>query len=497
MQTLTDFFKSLLYNQHAPLLYNSVLFCVLFSVLYLGYIFVYNDIKKRNLLLLAFSLFFYYKLSGVYVLLLIAMGTSDYLIGRQMFRVSTQRKKKMLLLLSIFINVGALILFKYTNFLLNTFFGITTGSGSPMVLDLLVPVGISFYVFKTLSYIFDIYREVIDEPETNYFNYLLYVSFFPNIMAGPISKARDLLPQFNSQLKFSSDLIGKAFLLVLIGAFKKVFIADFLGANLVDRVFDSPEFFTGWEGLMAIYGYAMQIYFDFSGYTDIVIGLAMLLGFKVNPNFNKPFMADNVADFWRRWHITLSGWFNEYVFYPLSYTFRRFKQFGVILAVLITFFISGFWHGAAWTYILWGTSHGLAIALTFATVNLRSKLAKRNTWGIYKFLSIFITFHFLAFSMVLFRAESLQAAGKLYALVFNHFSLSVAGQWASLYTKPLIILAAAYILHYMPLSWNEFFTRRFSALHWSIKALIVVLGILFIYQGFSSDTQPFIYLEFS
>jgi alginate O-acetyltransferase complex protein AlgI len=216
----------------------------------------------------------------------------------------------------------------------------------------------------------------------------------------------------------------------------------------------------------------------------------------VNPNFNKPFLAGNVAEFWRRWHMTLSGWFNEYLFYPLSYAFRRLKQVGVILAVLITFFISGLWHGPAWTYILWGTSHGIAISFTLATVNIRDRISKSSFGGFYRFLSIFITFHFLAFSMVLFRAESLQAAMKIYALVFSHFDISLAGQWAKLYTLPLVILLLAYFLHYTPMKWNEFFTRKFISLHWALKAVIVFVGILIIYQAYSSDTQPFIYLEF-
>ena len=491
-----DFLKNFLYNPHAPLIYNSVLFFALFTLFYLVYVFAYRNIKARNILLLVFSLFFYYKISGFYVVLLVLMATSDFLIGKKMAATPQLGKKKALMLLSVFMNIGALILFKYTNFLLNTAFGIATGEPSPMVLSLMMPVGISFFVFKTLSYIFDLYREMIDEPEKSYVNYLLYVSFFPNILAGPISKARDLLPQFSAKLDLNRELIGKAFLLILIGGFKKVFIADYLGANLVDRVFDSPEFFTGWEGLMVIYGYAMQIYYDFSGYTDIVIGLAMMLGFTVQPNFNKPFMAGNVAEFWRRWHMTLSGWFNEYLFYPLSYTFRRFKQAGIILAVLITFFVSGVWHGPAWTYILWGTSHGLAIALTLATVNLRSRMAKSRAGGLYRFLSIFITFHFLAFSMVLFRAESLTAALKVYTLVFKHFDISVAGQWAQMYTLPLIIMLLAYALHYTPIKWNEYITRRFIAMHWLLKALVVSIGIILIYQGYSSDTQPFIYLEF-
>ena len=491
-----EFLKNLLYNPHAPLIYNSVLFFALFTLLYLVYVVVYNKVKARNLLLLIFSLFFYYKISGYYVVLLVLMASSDFLIGKKMAATSVQGRKKALMLLSVFLNIGVLILFKYTNFLLNLGFGITLGEPSPVVLNLIMPIGISFYVFKTLSYIFDLYREMIDEPETSYVNYLLYVSFFPNILAGPISKARDLLPQFSAKLNLTNELVGKAFLLILIGGFKKVFIADYLGANLIDRVFDSPEFFTGWEGLMVIYGYAMQIYYDFSGYTDIVIGLAMMLGFTVEPNFNKPFMAGNVAEFWRRWHMTLSAWFNEYLFYPLSFTFRRFKQAGVILAVLITFFVSGVWHGPAWTYILWGTSHGIAIAFTLATVNLRERISKSGFGPVYRILSIFITFHFLAFSMVLFRAESLQAALKIYTLVFRHFDISLALQWVQLYTLPMLVMLLAYALHYTPMRWNHFATRRFIGLHWTLKALVVFIGILIIYQAYSSDTQPFIYLEF-
>jgi alginate O-acetyltransferase complex protein AlgI len=491
-----DLLKSLLYNPHSPLIYNSVLFFGLFTLLYIVYVAVYRNIAARNALLLIFSLFFYYKISGYYVVLLVLMATSDYLIGKKMAATPSQCSKKALMLLSVFLNIGALILFKYTNFLLEVGFGIFTNGPSPVLLNLIMPVGISFFVFKTLSYIFDLYRGVIEEPEKNYMNYLLYVSFFPNILAGPISKARDLLPQFSEKLQLNKELIGKAFLLILIGGFKKVFIADYLGANLIDRVFDSPEFFTGWEGLMVVYAYAMQIYFDFSGYTDIVIGLAMMLGFTVQPNFNKPFMAGNVAEFWRRWHMTLSGWFNEYLFYPLSFAFRGAKQAGVILAVLITFFVSGVWHGPAWTYILWGTSHGIAIAFTLATVDVRSRLAKSSIGGLYKFLSIFITFHFLAFSMVLFRAESLEAAVKIYRLVFTNFDISLAGQWAQKYTLPLMVMLLAFALHYSPTKWNEAVTRRFIALHWTLKAVAVFIGILIIYQAFSSDTQPFIYLEF-
>ncbi|MEI6765011.1 MAG: MBOAT family O-acyltransferase [Bacteroidota bacterium] len=493
---MNDFLTSLLYHAQSPLIFNSVLFILLFTLFYVGYVFVYNDVRKRNTLLLIFSLYFYYKISGLYVILLVLMGTSDFFIGKAMFSSTVDSKRKLLLFLSLFINIGSLIFFKYTNFFLNSLFGAAGQGESPILLNLIMPLGISFYVFKTLSYILDIYRERAEEYEKSWLNYLLFVSFFPNILAGPISKSRDLLPQFRQKNELTNELIGAGLFLILVGAFKKIFIADFLGANLVDRVFDSPEYFTGFEGLMATYGYTAQIYFDFSGYTDIVIGLACLMGFRVEPNFNKPFLATNVVDFWRRWHMTLSGWLNEYVFYPLSYNLRSYKKRGIVIGVLITFFISGLWHGPAWTYILWGISHGIAIAWTMTTGDAFAKLGKTIPKWLYRFLSIIITFHFLTFSMILFRAPDLNGAWKMYTLIFTKFDISVAAQWAQLYMKPLIILILAYVLHYLPMKWINFFKGVYVKMHWTVKALIVVLAILFIYQAYSSDAQPFIYLEF-
>lgn len=493
---MNNFLTSLLYHAQSPMIFNSVLFILLFTMFYLGYVFVYNDIRKRNLLLLIFSLYFYYKISGLYVILLVLMGSSDFLIGKAMFRTVSVPRRKFLLFISLFINIGSLIFFKYTNFFLTSLFSAAGQGEPPMLLNLIMPLGISFYVFKTLSYILDIYRERAEEPEKNYLNYLLYVSFFPNILAGPISKSRDLLPQFRQKVEISNELIGTGLFLILTGAFKKIFIADFLGANLVDRVFESPEFFTGFEGLMATYGYTAQIYFDFSGYTDIVIGLAMLLGFRIEPNFNKPFLATNVVDFWRRWHMTLSGWLNEYVFYPLSYDLRRSKKRGIVVAVLITFFISGLWHGPAWTYILWGLSHGIAIAWTMSTQDAFGKIAKTIPKWLYRFLSIILTFHFLTFSMILFRAPDLHGAWKMYTLIFTKFDITVAAQWAQLYTKPLIILVLAYVLHFSPMKWLTAVRASYIQMHWIIKALVVFAAILFIYQAYSSDAQPFIYLEF-
>jgi alginate O-acetyltransferase complex protein AlgI len=491
-----DIANALIFHPGQPLTFNSVLFIGLFTLMYAVYSIVSGNLRKRNLLLTAFSLYFYYLISGWFVLLMIFMAFSDFLIGKKMAGSGNEKTRKLLLWLSVFINIGALVFFKYTNFLLNSAFSLFTGESSPVLLNLLMPLGISFFVFKTLSYILDIYRENIEKAETNFVSYLLYVSFFANLPAGPIAKARELLPQINRLLYPGSKEAATGFLLILTGAFKKVFIADFLGANLVDRVFESPEFFTGFEGLMAVYAYALQIYCDFSGYTDMVIGMAMLLGFSIPSNFNKPYFATNVADFWRRWHITLSSWLNEYVFFPLSYYFRKYKMSGTILAVLVTFLISGIWHGPAWTYIFWGLSHGIAIAFTTSSRNWLGAVRKKTPARLYRFLSILITFHFLAFSMVLFRAPDLSSAWNVYELVFSKFSISPAAEWAVLYWKPLVIMLVGYAMHFVPLKAGEKFTTAFSRIHWSLKAVCIALAVLLIYQAFSSDAQPFIYLEF-
>ncbi len=493
---MENLFSSLKYLPNQPLIFNSVLFFLLFTVFYLIYITVFNKIKARNILLLIFSFYFYYKVSGLAVILLLLMGSSDYFIGLGIFKSKKQSSKAWLLLLSLIVNLGSLFYFKYTNFFLNTWLDITQPTQAPLVLNILLPIGISFYVFKSLSYILDVYREVIEEPERNYFNYLLYVAFFPNILAGPISKARDLLPQINQKLFITNEFIGKGFFLIMCGAFKKVVIADFLAVNFVDRVFQSPHLFSGFENLMASYGATIQIYADFSGYTDIVIGIAFLLGFVVDPNFNKPFMAKNVTDFWRRWHITLSKWLNEYLYTPLSFSFRKLRRIGIILSLIITFFISGFWHGPNWTYILWGLSHGIAMTYDILSDRFRDKLKKIINIKIYNFISIFITFHFLSLSIILFKSADLNTAGVVYSKILNNLDFSLAKEWMKLYSLPFIVMIIAYVLHYLPMSWNNFLSNRYIKLNWAFKTLIFVLAVILIYQAYSSEAMPFVYLEF-
>lgn len=492
---MSDFFNTLLYNKNHLLLYHSVLFFILFSVFYLFYVIAFKSIKTRNIILLLFSLYFYYKLGGLAIFVLLFVATSDYLIGRWMFANSKQHNKKLLLLLSIFINLGLLIYFKYTNFLIESWAGMS-GSGDLPVYNIIVPIGISYFIFKTLTYTIGIYREEIQVPEKNYFNYILYVSFFPNILAGPISRASDLLVQFRENISLDEKHVGQGFFLIICGAVKKIFIADFLAGNFVDRVFDAPEYFSGFESFMASYGYTVQLYFDFSGYTDIVIGIACLLGFSVLPNFNKPFSAVNITDFWRRWHLTLSSWLRDYLYTPLSLNFRGMQNFGAFLAILITFVICGFWHGASLTFIIWGAVHGLAMGWDIITHKLRARIRKRSNPRIYRFVSILITFHFLCFSFILFRSQNIASALTMYEKIFTSLDFGLASQWVGLYIYPFLILIAGLLLHYTPMKWNNGLLNTFTRLHWSLKAVVVAVSFIIIYQVFSAASQPFIYLEF-
>jgi len=493
---MADFFSSLLYIKNKPLLFNSVLFFILFFFFYSLYLFVSKKIKLRNILLLLFSLYFYYKISGFAVIILIIISSSDYFLGLQIFKTPKEWKKKLFVFISVFINVGFLIFFKYINFLISSWFGIFIPEKEPIVLQILLPVGISFFVFKSLTYIFDIQREMIEEPERNYINYVLFVSFFPNIMAGPISKARDLLPQFSKPLQISNSMVSKGFLFILAGFFQKIFISDYLGANFIDRVFDAPQFFSGFENLMASYGAMLQIFFDFAGYTNIVIGLALLMGFTIAPNFNQPFVSGNITEFWRRWHITLSQWLNEYLFYPLSYSFRKYRKVGIIIAINITFFVSGLWHGANWTYVLWGMAHAIAMSWDVISQNFRDILKKKIPSVLYKIISIILTFHFLALSVIFFKSANLDSAFQVYSKIFTSLNFSVAGQWVMLYYKPFAVFVFAFVLHYLPLGWFDRMINAYSNLHWSLKACLFFIGVLIVFQAYSSDTQPFIYLEF-
>ncbi|KAB2918630.1 MAG: MBOAT family protein [Bacteroidetes bacterium] len=496
MDKALAFFKQFEYSKFNPLQFNSVFFFALFSVFYLVYAGVFNKVKTRNTVLLLFSLFIYYKLSGLYVLLMMAVAASDFLIGKQILKTHSEGKKKAWLLLSLVVSLGSLLYFKYSPFILENVDVLLGTKLTPPQGSFLMPIGISFYIFKTISYVIDCYNEMIDEPEESYINYLLYVSLFTTIIAGPIARARDILPRLQAKLTVTEEFIGKGFFLILIGAVKKYLIADFLWVNFIERVFISPTLFSGFDNLMAVLMGTIQFYYDFAGYTDMMLGISLLLGLELQGNFNRPFMAQNISDFWRRWHITLSSWLNEYVFMPMSFAWRGMKKTGIVMASLFTFVISGVWHGPKFTYILWGTLHGAAIAWDVASQNWRASLKKSINGNVYSVVSIVLTFAFISLTMVIFNVREVPVAWDMYEMMFVKMDWSIALQWFPIYYREFIVFALAALIHFLPLHLKDTMVQYFTQLYWPLKAVVGLVVILFIYQFYSSETQPFIYLQF-
>jgi len=284
--------------------------------------------------------------------------------------------------------------------------------------------------------------------------------------------------------------------LVLLGIIKKYIVADYLWANYSANLYASPQFFGAIEHLLNLYISAFHFYLDFSGYTDMMLGISFLLGITVEPNFNRPFVADSITEFWKRWHITLSTWLGEYLFTPMSFYLRDWNKWGVAVAVFITFFISGIWHGLKLTFIAWGTIHGFALAYEISTKKLRSNLKKKTPKFIYNFISIFITFHFVAFSILIFDASTLTVALDMISRIFGGFNLEVLPiLWAN-YTLVFIFLFLAILFHITPIILKEKALEIFSKSYWIFKPIIIAAIILLAYQFYSAEAKPFIYTQF-
>ena len=366
------------YRPESPMLFGTGLFLFLFT----GFYVIYNSLHKRHtiriLYVILFSLYFYYKTSGGWFVLLIFTATSDFLIGHRIPKTRSRAGKKGWIILSICLNLGMLTYFKYTNFLYETIVGCWHMIGSVMnepilqeitykPLDIFLPVGISFFTFQSLSYTIDIFRGQI-KPVAKWTDYLFYVSFFPGLVAGPIVRAKDFIPQISRKPLLSRHHMGEALYLIICGLFKKCILSDYISVNFVDRIFDAPALYTGIENLMGLYGYALQIYCDFSGYSDMAIGIALLTGFRFNPNFDSPYRSASITEFCRRWHISLSTWLRDYLYIPLGG--NRTGKTRTYINLLLTMLLGGLWHGAALRFILWGAIHGLALALHKACLKL-------------------------------------------------------------------------------------------------------------------------------
>lgn len=481
-------------------------------------------VPYRNVLLLFAGYYFYWTWQPGGLILLILSTVFTYLLALAICRVKTLSARKRLLVFAIIIDVGLLLFFKYFNFFNEFFRSLSGKAGLPYpipALDIILPLGISYYLFKKISYMVDVYREHV-QPERNFIRLALYVSFFPEIIAGPIDRAGDLLPQFVKKIKLDPRMLTEGAQMIGWGLFKKLVIADRMGI-MVDTVFDQPGTHQGAVIALAVLFYTFQIYCDFSGYSDIAIGLGRLLGFTLADNFRQPYFAVSVSEFWKRWHISLSNWLRDYLFLPISYSLMRkldtFKNLTIKVEVwayiggaLFTMTLCGLWHGAAWNFVLWGLLHGLFLTLSFATKKTRKKIAKlfriKRFPLLRKAIRISITFALVSFSWLFFRARGIAEAFTLIRNMFFPSSMETTaaaggpiaetGKIGGLSWPNFWISVAAIIL----LLIVEFFQEKKSIhlwltrlpvwLRWGIYYLIIFSVLVFgIY-----NQQEFIYGQF-
>jgi D-alanyl-lipoteichoic acid acyltransferase DltB (MBOAT superfamily) len=435
-----------------------------------------------------FSLFFYYKSSGIFFLLLIFSSVLDYVIAKLIYDERDKFYRKLYLIISLLVNLGLLGYFKYTNFFIDNV-NLAFDAGFKFQ-DIILPVGISFYTFQTLSYTIDVYRKEL-EPTKSFMDFLFFVSFFPQLVAGPIVRASDFIPQIYKRLKLTKEEFNAALFLIIGGLLKKAVISDYISINFVDRVFDAPNSYTSFENLMASYGYAIQIYCDFSGYSDMAIGLALLMGFWLPPNFRTPYQSTSVTEFWRRWHISLSTWLRDYLYISLGG--NRGGKFKTYINLFLTMLLGGLWHGASWKFVLWGVLHGSALAFERFFGNL-IKLPKNY---FVKTIQILLTFHFVAFCWLFFRAKdfstALQLISNIGELTFDWKQWLVIIQG---YQNVFLLILIGFVWHFLPNRVIQFLQKAFGSLPLLGKAIVLAFVFWIVYATASAGPQPFIYFQF-
>lgn len=478
--------EQFLYNPAAPLIFNSGFFLFLF----LGFLFLYAFLHKypysRILYLTAFSVYFYYKSSGTYVAVLLFTAVVDYSLAKLIYHASKKWVKKALLIISLVSNLGILAYFKYTNFFIDLTNQLTLANFAH--LDIFLPVGVSFFTFQSLSYTIDVYRNEI--KPVSLLDFTFFVTFFPQMVAGPIVRAKHFLPQIHRPIYVSHQDFGRGVFLFMCGLFKKAVISDYISRNFVDRVFDDPLRYTGLENLFGVYGYALQIYCDFSGYTDMAIGIALVLGYQLAPNFDAPYQSASITEFWRRWHISLSSWLKDYLYIGLGG--NRLGKLRTYFNLMVTMLLGGLWHGASLQFVFWGFMHGLALSVEkFFNINAN----KRAILPVH-LLRVILTFHFVCFCWIFFRATTFEAATDILSQILFDFKPQFFLTFITGYQKALTLMGLGLLLHFTP-KWADLKMEHWvTKMPLLAKSIILVAIIYLVMQVKSSDIQPFIYFQF-
>lgn len=572
--SINKFFEWLLspFTTHLehPMIFTEYPFWIFFLLVLIGYSFLYKKIKLRSVFLFLVSLYFYFKTSGFFFSILLFSTIIDFFIGKGIHNSKKEGNAKIYLALSISINLLILVYFKYAYFFAESFnsiigsqwhpinhFALLTNQivGSSFRVDqILLPIGISFYTFQTMSYSIDIFRKKL-KPVKNIFDFGFYVSFFPQLVAGPIVRASEFIPQIYKPYDVSRKDFGLALFWIINGLLKKFLLADYIAVNFVDRVFDNPGMFSGFENLMSLYGYSLQVYADFSGYTDIAIGVALILGFRLPKNFNSPYKADNCGEFWKRWHISLSSWLKDYLYIPMggnrggsifSYVSLSlivifiylisgslallFGIFSVIFStlligelfpkfnkwyltninIMLTMLIGGLWHGASWNFVLWGALNGLGIVVYKQWKKISPWKNKSKWWN--KIWGIIITFNFVTFTRIWFRSGSINSwdeidqghniisewftANEILNQLFFNFQWDLIGDVLAVYSNVFLVIIIGFLIHFIPEKFKFWYREKFSTSPVFVQLLVCFTAIFFMYQVASTSLQPFIYFQF-
>lgn len=552
MDWIYDIFE---FSKKYPLDFTQMSFWIFFVIVYAGFALTYKRLFIRNLFLFLVSCFFYYKTSGLFVMLLLFSTVTDFYFGRQIDKSEDEGRRKLFVTLSVCLNLFVLSYFKYAYFFTdayNTIFHTNHkvfnylaywgngfhSKGYFSVDEIVLPVGISFYTFQTISYTVDIYRRKLKSLDS-ILDFGLYVTFFPQLVAGPIVRAEEFVPQLLRPTQITKEDFNRATYFIFKGLIKKMLFANFIAVEFLDRVFEMPTMYSGFTNLMALVGYSLQVYGDFAGYTDIAIGLALLMGFELPRNFNSPYKAINTGDFWKRWHISLSTWLKDYLYIPLggnrtgswasvtialvlvsvaligvgnpyfSLIIGLLLLGGTLLAMkserfqhyittninlMLTMVLGGLWHGASWKYILWGGINGLGIVF----YKLWRKLSpyEHSTHWLAHFWKVFSTFIFIVFVRLYFRGEDMERIGQFYDQLWNNMDLSSSGQVLWYFRDAFAVIVLGYTVHWLPQSLKDKIEEAYYQSPIWVKALIMAVVAVICYQTFSNDAPAFIYFQF-
>ncbi len=552
MDWIYDIFE---FSKKYPLDFTQMSFWIFFVIVYAGFALTYKRLFIRNLFLFLVSCFFYYKTSGLFVMLLLFSTVTDFYFGRQIDKSQDEGHRKLFVTLSVCLNLFVLSYFKYAYFFTdayNTIFHTDHkvfnylaywgngfhSKGYFSVDEIVLPVGISFYTFQTISYTVDIYRRKLKSLDS-ILDFGLYVTFFPQLVAGPIVRAEEFVPQLLRPTQITKEDFNRATYFIFKGLIKKMLFANFIAVEFLDRVFEMPTMYSGFTNLMALVGYSLQVYGDFAGYTDIAIGLALLMGFELPRNFNSPYKAINTGDFWKRWHISLSTWLKDYLYIPLggnrtgswasvtialvlvsvaligvgnpyfSLIIGLLLLGGTLLAMkserfqhyittninlMLTMVLGGLWHGASWKYILWGGINGLGIV--FYKLWRKVSPYEHSTHWLAHFWKVFSTFIFIVFVRLYFRGEDMERIGQFYDQLWNNMDLSSSGQVLWYFRDAFAVILLGYTVHWLPQSLKDKIEEAYYQSPIWVKALIMAVVAVICYQTFSNDAPAFIYFQF-